>query len=65
MNITIDCDCGNSIDTKINKDYDVLIKGENGYCKEIECINCGSIYRVRFMVDIIGPPTKIIKEEDE
>jgi hypothetical protein len=65
MNIIINCDCGANIDTSIDSNYDVLMLGEGGYHKEVECPSCGSKYRVRFMVDILCPSTKVKEEENE
>lgn len=65
MGISVMCDCGTTIDTKINSCYDIMIRGEDGYYKEIECVDCGSKYRVRFMVDILSPPTKTKIDEDD
>jgi hypothetical protein len=53
MNINIDCDCGYTIDTGIDKDYDILVKGEDGYHKEVICQECGSKYRIRLYVSIL------------
>jgi hypothetical protein len=51
--IKIDCDCGTTIDTGIESDYDVMIHGEKTFKKEITCSKCKTKYVVKLEVLIL------------
>ena len=52
-NIEIDCSCGNTLKTNIDKEYDVMMHGEGSYTDEVTCLQCQSKYRITLTLDII------------
>lgn len=51
--IKIDCDCGHTIETTIDSDYDVDEKSEGIDSDLIECPDCHTKYDVQLVVSIL------------